>query len=650
MKESLRATRILVVIACAFAFFSAFAYTERNLLKKHATFREMRESLVLDQKWVPYPDYSDRDGWDKLMGDTKDNYIKRGENVLNYEWQIIPATSYLAFERTGDRTEMEKIYNANFYAVAALVMAELAEGKGRFIDKIIDGVYVGAESLSWALSAHTAWMNPDKRVLPKHDFTVMDIFSSGVSQAYAWIYYFFKDEFDKIDPEISRRLFYELKTRVMDPYIQNNDTWWMARRFDKDKDNLSNWVPWSIDGPLLTFMLCENDRKKLAWAVWLTMETIDKYMNFLGGDGACEEGALYWGVAAGKLVDVLESLKEITGGKIDLFAEPLIKDIGEFVSRSYIGDGWIVNFSDANSKSGGGDSYLAYRIGKLTGSDELKGYAAHIASNKNTNGTFPISFNGCDIAKNLRCLVIRDEFRNYKPEIMRVPLTWYPVNEIAYFTTPGGLYVAAKGGNNGVSHSHNDAGTCIVSYNNTPFLIDPGRATYTRQYFDDNRYSFWNTRSSWHNTPTINGVEQMNGAEYKATNCKADKKTFSADIAQAYPQEAKVKSWIRSYTVGDKDIRITDNYELSASVAPNEINFITWGDVDASVPGKVLIKINGQTASLGYDASRFTLLAEDNVFEDPAFKGDWGDKITRLRFIEKNKSLKGNHSFTFRGL
>ena len=41
----------------------------------------------------------------------------------------------------------------------------------------------------------------------------------------------------------------------------------------------------------------------------------------------------------------------------------------------------------------------------------------------------------------------------------------------------------------------------------------------------------------------INGVPQKFGQQYKATNtvCNEKKRTFSADIATAYPAEAKVK-------------------------------------------------------------------------------------------------------------
>ena len=131
-----------------------YAYTERDLLQKQADINRLKEILVLDRQWVTYPDYNDRAGWDRFLGTFKDEYIRRGEKRLNYQWQVVKATDYLAFERTGNRQIMEKPFGANNGAIADLLMAELAEGKGRFVDQLINGVFNACEMTSWALAAH----------------------------------------------------------------------------------------------------------------------------------------------------------------------------------------------------------------------------------------------------------------------------------------------------------------------------------------------------------------------------------------------------------------------------------------------------------------------------------------------------------------
>ena len=132
----------LILLTLAFLCTTVtFAYTERNLLQKQANLDSLRDMLVLNQQWITYPDYSDRNGWDTFLGTLKDDYIHRGEKLLNYQWQVVKATDYLAFERSGDRSIMEKPFGANNNAIAGLLMAELAEGKGRFLDQLINGIF-----------------------------------------------------------------------------------------------------------------------------------------------------------------------------------------------------------------------------------------------------------------------------------------------------------------------------------------------------------------------------------------------------------------------------------------------------------------------------------------------------------------------------
>ena len=105
------------------------------------------------------------------------------------------------------------------------------------------------------------------------------------------------------------------------------------------------------------------------------MISTDKFLNYVKADGACEEGPSYWGHAAGKLYDYLQILSLGTGGKISIFNQPQIRYMGEYIVRSYIGNGWVVNFADASAR-GGGDVALIYRYGVAVNSNMMKGYAA----------------------------------------------------------------------------------------------------------------------------------------------------------------------------------------------------------------------------------------------------------------------------------
>lgn len=88
----------------------------------------------MNRDWVPLPPYSDRAGWDKLLGSRKQIYINLGINRIGYEWKVIKATDYMEYVRSGNQQTMETPYNENIIALEQLFLAELAEGKGRFTD------------------------------------------------------------------------------------------------------------------------------------------------------------------------------------------------------------------------------------------------------------------------------------------------------------------------------------------------------------------------------------------------------------------------------------------------------------------------------------------------------------------------------------
>lgn len=627
-------------ICCMLLFTTAmFAYTERNLLQNSVTKEQLKEALVMNGAWVPYPAYSDREGWNSLLNDEdRQTLIKAGEKMLDYKWQVIRATDYLEYERSGERNIMQNPYEANRKAINVLMMAELAEGKGRFIDQLINGVFFSCEMTSWVLSAHLPRQST-KRSMPDWREQIIDLGSGNYGSMLAWVYYFFHDTFDKADPVISLRLRHELQERILDPYMENDREWWMAFYW-KPGEIINNWNPWCNSNVLQCYLLLENDRDKLTDAVWRTMQSVDKFINFVKSDGACEEGTSYWGHAAGKMYDYLQILSDGTNGKVSLFNNPMIRRMGEYISRSYVGNGWVVNFADASAK-GGGDAPLIYRYGRAVGSEEMMQFAAYLLKGKRP--TIPL---GNDAFRTLQCVLLNKELEQTKPAHNVPACTWYPETEFCYLTNNSGWFLATKGGFNNESHNHNDAGTFSLYINNTPMLIDAGVGTYTRQTFSSERYSIWTMQSNYHNLPMINGVPQRFGQEYKATNvvCKEKQRFFSADISTAYPEEAAVNSWTRSYKLENKRLVITDKFSLKETKAANQVNFLVWGDIDISKAGEISIKVGDEHATLEYPTN-FKATLETIELPDTRLSNVWGKQIYRIVLIDTQKKLEGNYKF-----
>ena len=163
------------------------------------------------------------------MGEDKAFVISKGEEYLKYEWKTVPASAYLAYERTGERGVMESPFQANRIALNALMMAELAEGKGRFIDQIVNGAWLMCQMPSWVLSAHLP-RQATHRSLPDPRHQIIDLVSAGVGAEIAIAWHFFKDEFEKIDPSINYTLQTSVREKILDPFLINEKrmgSWWI---------------------------------------------------------------------------------------------------------------------------------------------------------------------------------------------------------------------------------------------------------------------------------------------------------------------------------------------------------------------------------------------------------------------------------------
>ena len=636
--------RISLVFCLLFMLtISVRAYTERDMLQKAVGSEEqLKQILMKNQSWIPYPAYNDRAGWDALLGEKyKTALIREGEKLLNYEWLLVRATDYLEFERTGNRYVMQDRLNKNRSAINSLMFAELAEGKGRFIDQLINGVYLSCEITSWVYSAHLSRQS-NHRSLPDFREQVIDLSAGGYGAMLSWVYYYFHEPFDKVNPSISIYLRQTLQERILDAYMNNDSEWWLAFNW-KPGIVINNWNPWCNSNVLQCFLLLENDLDKLTKGVWRTMQSVDKFINFVKEDGACEEGPSYWQHAAGKLYDYLQILFDGTAGKVSLFQEPMIRRMGEYISRSYIGNGWVANFADASAK-GGGDAQLIYRYGRAVGSDEMMHFAAYLMKGRRSSVQL-----GGDTFRSFQTLLSCNELEKTVASHDVPPCTWYPETEFCYLTNKEGWFLAAKGGFNNENHNHNDVGSFSLYVNTTPILIDAGVGTYTRQTFGKERYTIWTMQSNYHNLPVINGIPQSYGQQYKATDviCRPGRRFFSANIAKAYPEEAAINRWIRSYSLGDRQLTVTDDFSLKSGKIPNQINFLTWGKVGISVPGKVSIEAQGQKVVIDYPRN-LSVSLETIELKDIRLSRVWGGEIYRIVFKDKEIRTTGSYKFVIK--
>jgi len=631
----------ILLLLCLFTRL-VYGYDKRDLLQKKASKEQVLSLVIKNKQWVKYPAYTNRAGWNQLSGKFRAAQIEEGKKYLDYEWKVVKATDYLEFEKSGSRTIMEAPFGANSSALSALVLAELCEGQGRFIPQIINGVWVFSEMSSWALSAHLGAYQTSKRALPDYQEHVIDLTVGDIGSLLSWTHYFFKEPFDKVNPSIAKRLKQTLQERVLDTYMQRSDFWWQAFNL-KPGAMVNNWNPWCNFNVLTCFLLIEDNPEKLAAGVYRTMVSVDEFINYTKTDGACEEGPSYWGHAAGKLYDYLQLLSYATNGRVSIFDQPIIKNMGEYIANSYVGDGWVVNFADASAK-GGGNADLIYRYGKAVNSETMLHFAAYLHQKKSSS----VINAGRDLFRALEEMSYHDELAKTTPGLPAYTSVWYPETEFCYMKNKAGFFFAGKGGFNAESHNHNDVGTFSLYLDKVPVFIDAGVGTYTRQTFSNERYSIWTMQSNYHNLPLINGTPQAFGNNYRSRSVSFDpkKQILSLDIAGAYPESGKVKSWQRSYELAPGGgLNIQDDFVLKEAKTPNQINFLVWQKPDISQPGTISLAVGDKKVRLKYDAKVFKVQTESVPLDDKRLSQVWGNKIHRVSLKATKISKKGKYQF-----
>lgn len=641
------------------------AYSEKNIITSAIDSLRLDLSSVIGEGWLPYPDYNDRKAWDALFGDAAGPMIAEGEKYLGYRWKVIPATAYLEYERSGDRQVMERPYDENRMALNMLALAELAEGKGRFIDDIANGLWYTTQMTSWVLSAHQPKQS-SARALPDAREQIIDLGSGGLGASVAMIRHFFKNELDALDPSISAAVDSSLYRNIIDPYLDENlheAHWWLAEDW-KPGQIVNNWNPWCNSNVLLCALLTEKNPAVLDRILRYSALSVDRYLNYIKDDGACEEGPAYWGHAAGKLYDYLKILSYATAGRTGmLLRHPLVRSMGEYISRSYIGNGRVVNFADAGAMMTP-DNSLVYRFGQDCGSREMTDFALYLLYD-GESFCHPSVTLGNDIWRSLESVRCHgtlseaadslnvlcglagssapeyDGSRPSGPQTLAslredVPAcTWYPETEFAYMRNGSGWFLAAKGGYNNESHNHNDIGTFILYINDDPVFVDAGVGTYTKMTFSHERYTIWSMQSSWHNLPEINGCAQIFGDEFRAsgTICDIRRRMFSTDISGAYSDASQCSSWVRSYRLGDGFLEISDKFSLDARVAADTVNFLVHGNVTIGENRReVLVEAGEVIVSLHYPSSLKPSVAYRPT-DDPRMTAVWGERLARISFV-----------------
>src|SRR5208283_2174915 len=211
-----------------------------------------------------------------------------------------------------------------------------------------------------------------------------------------------------------------------------------------------------------------------------------------------------WNYGFGNFALLAENIRQATGGRIDLLTEPQAAQPALFGVRSEIINGVYITIADCHPgerPSGMLMNYLCRRFGldnarwrdaKLTGGLYEKTALAFL----------PPELPQIHSANNPGELPWR---------------TWFPDGGVLICRPGTGtrvpFAVTIKGGNNGVSHGHNDVGSFSVVAGKTMVICDPGGEVYTARTFSAHRYDSKVLNSFGHDVPVVAGQLQRTGSE-----------------------------------------------------------------------------------------------------------------------------------------
>jgi hypothetical protein len=606
---------------------AADAAPRRNLLTSAWPAGRIPAVLTPRERFHPFPTAADRPAWNGLPADARAALVRSGERQLKTPWEILPATLFLEYARNGNRSRYEAVRDGRRRKLQELVMAECAEGQGRFADEIANGVWLICEETFWGVPAHLGAQRAGVG-LPDAAEPIVELFAGETASLLAWTAYLTGPRLAAVSKLIPERIRLELDRRILTPCLTRDDFSWMGFTGKP----LNNWTPWICSNWLTAALLQEFDEKRRQAAVAKILRSLDIFLEGYADDGGCDEGPGYWGRAGASLFDCIDLLGAASSsGAETAFRQPLIREIGRYICRAHIDNDWYTNFGDAPARvSPNGD--LIYRYGQRVQDAQMMAHGAFAAFYGDAAGLPDDS-----ISRQLPGLFHLAELRQAQRAQALSRDVWLPGIEVMAArvkdNSAEGLYLAAQAGHNGKSHNHNDVGNFVVYANGQPAIVDVGVETYTAKTFSAKRYEIWTMQSAYHNCPTIDGAMQSAGRQFASSEVSYQADDAAAELrmnlAGAYPQEANLAWWRRTLRLqrARNEIELVDDYSLRQPAKAITLTLMTPCAVKQEAAGKLAL---GDRVTVLYDAAAFTPVIEEIRIDDAHLRGTWGDRLSRI--------------------
>lgn len=568
---------------------------------------------------LPAPTAEDRGVWSHV--DAAD-VLARAEADLGVPWPQPLASQAARVHRDGDRTGWEAQAFARQHRLSRAVIAAAVTVEERWIDEVVDGVQLLCEQSSWCWPAHDDAFEKHGSVLADTTDPYLDLGAGEVVGQLAWIDHVLGAQLDARAAGIRSRIRHEAEMRVFRPFVQRRDWHWLG--LDGD---VHNWNPWIHSNVLTAALQLHAAPDEI---VTLAVEGLDRYIASLPADGAIDEGYSYWWNGACRALEALDVLEHATG--ISRFENTALRETVAFPHRCHIGADWYANLADGQARPPAHQPWHALHRAAVRLGDPAA--AAHAAAHRDLAPS-----EDAGLGRLIRELTDAD-WRAAVPGDSPLPRDVRLASTEVLLArehsgTADGLTLVVKGGHNAEHHNHNDVGSFIVASDGVPVVVDAGRPTYTKATFGPDRYAIWTMQSSWHNTPTIAGVDQSPGREFAASAVEATitdaVSQLTLDIDRAYGINGL--SWRRSAALDRMAgvVRVSDAWRGAPTTdGATTLNLVIAGTVSSLENGIRVAPLDGATPVVirWPDGIRSTRTVR--TLDDPVLSDVWGERLTRI--------------------
>lgn len=515
-----------------------------------------------------------RAAWPHVDDVTARAIIDAAETDRATGWPRLLLSDYARYWRDGVRTAYEQPAGELRRRTATAVLAAALHGQP-YLDEAADGLALLCEQSSWCWAAHERFAAGSRQVAPDVERPFLDLGAAETVAVLAWADLVLGPALDTRVPGLRQRMRRETSVRVVEPFLGSREWHWLGL-----DGHLHNWNPW-IHGHLLAaalFLVDEPDTR--ARVVDLVVDGLDRYLGSLPADGGCDEGYAYWWNGPARLVEALDLLDRVTGGRLDPWRWAPLPELARYPHRMALGDGWYVNVGDGPARPSVQQAWqVLHRWGRATGDRQVIEHAASHRSFDSPAVTLTAGLGRAVVG------LTDPQWMAQPPTAPPLPATtWLPDLQVLVSReragSTHGLAMSVKGGHNAENHNHNDVGSYVVALDGSPVLVDLGQPTYTAISFTDRRYEQWVTQSQWHNLPVVGGHGQAPGADFRASSVTVDTAgddgdgtsgegdgdgaALRLDLAGAYPIEAGCRSWRRTVRLDRRraEVVVTERWQV----------------------------------------------------------------------------------------